>query len=193
MKVQEFRSQLNYDGARPNLFRCEMTFPILAGGAQSKFTFMARATQLPGDDVAPVSAFYQGRELKFAGNRSFQEWTVVCYNDEDFTLRSAFENWMSGMNSHAGNLRAPEFERGDGGYQQDAFVTQLGKRGEDLYRYKIVGAFPINVSPIELDWGSQNTIEEFAITFAYQWWENLDSTDTVGNFGALSPILPPIL
>ena len=26
-RVQEFRAQMNYDGARPNLFKCDLTFP----------------------------------------------------------------------------------------------------------------------------------------------------------------------
>jgi hypothetical protein len=34
--------------------------------------------------------------------------------------------------------------------------------------------FPLDLAPIDLDWGSNDTIEEFSVTFAYQYWE----TDT---------------
>jgi len=190
-RVQEFRAQMNYDGARPNLFQCELTFPQLAGGAQQQFTFMARAASLPGDTVNPIPMYYFGRELKFSGNRTFPEWTVTIINDEDFQVRNAFEDWMSGLNSHVGNLRNPAFIKGDGGYQQDGYVTQFGKTGDVIKRYKFVGLFPLDIGPIELDWGSNDTIEEYAVTFAYQWWES-DTTDTVGNTGALSPLLQPI-
>jgi hypothetical protein len=30
---------------------------------------------------------------------------VSVINDEDFVIRNAFERWMNGINSHAGNLR----------------------------------------------------------------------------------------
>jgi hypothetical protein len=197
-RVQEFRAQMNYDGARPNLFKCDLTFPTLTQGqaAQNKFTFMARAAQLPGSTVNQIPQFYFGRELKFAGNRSFPEWTVTIINDEDFKIRDAFERWMSGMNSHVGNLRNPAFIKGDGGYQQDGFVTQFGKDGSPIKKYKFVGLFPIDVSPIELDWGANDTIEEYAVTFAYQWWEwaggtNGSTTDAVGTNVPLSPLLPP--
>lgn len=190
-RVQEFRAQMNYDGARPNLFQCDLTFPTLAGGAQQQFTFMARAAQLPGDTVNQIPMYYFGRELKFSGNRSFPEWTVTIINDEDFQVRNAFEAWMSGMNEHVSNLRSPAFIKGDGGYQQDGFVTQYGKAGDVIKRYKFVGLFPIDIGPIELDWGANDQIEEYAVTLAYQWWES-DTTDTVGNTGPLSPILPPI-
>jgi hypothetical protein len=198
-RVQEFRAQMNFDGARPNLFKCELTFPTLTQGqaAQNKFTFMARAAQLPGSTVNQIPQFYFGRELKFAGNRSFPEWTVTIINDEDFKIRDAFERWMSGMNSHVGNLRNPAFIKGDGGYQQDGFVTQFGKDGTQLKKYKFVGLFPIDVSPIELDWGANDTIEEYAVTFAYQWWEwaggtNGSTTDAVGSNVPLSPLFTPI-
>lgn len=190
-RVQEFRAQMNYDGARPNLFQCDLTFPTLAGGAQQQFTFMARAAQLPGDTVNQIPMYYFGRELKFSGNRTFPEWTVTIINDEDFQVRNAFEAWMSGMNEHVSNLRDPAFIKGDGGYQQDGFVTQYGKAGDVIKRYKFVGLFPIDIGPIELDWGANDQIEEYAVTLAYQWWES-DTTDTVGNTGPLSPILPPI-
>lgn len=195
-RVQEFRAAMNFDGARPNLFQVELTFPLLAltGGAQSKLTFMARAAQLPGSTVNQVSQFYFGRELKFSGNRSFPEWTVTIINDEDFAIRDAFERWLSGLNSHVGNLRNPAFTQGDGGYQQDGFVTQFAKTGEPIKRYKFIGLFPVDLSPIEVDWSANDTIEEYAVTFAYQWWEwaggmNGPTTDVIGQ-NVASPILP---
>lgn len=190
-RVQDFRAQMNYDGARPNLFQCELTFPITAGGAQQQFTFMAKSAELPGDTVNQIPVYYFGRELKFSGNRTFPEWSVTVLNDEDFEIRRAFEAWMSGLNSHVGNLRTPQFIKGDGGYQQDGFVTQFGKRGDVIKRYKFVGLFPVDIGPIALDWGSNDQIEEWNVTFAYQWWES-DTTDTSGNLGDLSPLLQRI-
>jgi hypothetical protein len=36
--------------------------------------------------------------------------------------------------------------------------------------------FPVDVAPIDLDWGSNDSIEEYSVTFAYQYWTS-DSTD----------------
>ena len=193
-RVQEFRSQMQYDGARPNLFQCEMTFPFLSrveGDPQRKFTFMCRAAQLPGTSINSIPVMYFGRVLKFAGNRSFPEWTVTIINDEDFVIRKACERWVNGMNSHVGNLRDPQFTNGQGssslggagqiaslGYQQDGYVTQFAKTGDAIKAYKFVGMFPIDVSPIDVDWGSNDNIEEYAVTFAYQWWESDDDNPT---------------
>lgn len=181
--VQEFRSQMSRDGARPNLFNCELPFlGNLLPSAGVKFNFMCRAAQLPGSTVNQVPVNYFGRELKFAGNRTFTEWTVTIINDEDFVIRNSFELWMSRLNSHVSNLRNENYIS-PAAYQQDGLVTQFGKDDSILKVYKFIGMFPIDISPIELDWGANDTIEEYAVTFAYQWWES-DTTDSVATSGA---------
>ena len=192
--VQEFRAQMTMDGARPNLFNCELPFlGNLLGTAAVKYNFMCRTAQLPGSTVNQVPVNYFGRELKFAGNRTFTEWTVTIINDEDFVVRNAFELWMSRLNSNVSNLRSAN-SLSPAQYQQDGFVTQFGKTGDIIKAYKFVGMFPIDITPIELDWGANDTIEEYAVTFAYQWWES-DTTDSVSTSGAPSVaqnFTPPI-
>ena len=186
--VQEFRAQMTGDGARPNLFNCELPFlGNLLGTAAIKYNFMCRTAQLPGSTVNQVPINYFGRELKFAGNRTFAEWTVTIINDEDFVIRNAFELWMSRLNSHVSNLRSANYVS-PSQYQQDGIVTQFGKADEILKVYKFVGMFPIDITPIELDWGANDTIEEYAVTFAYQWWES-DTTDS--NLSNGSPGIQP--
>ena len=187
--VNAFRAQMTGDGARPNLFECSMVFPALAssggtlnpGGTSDnvsvaqKFTFMCRAAQLPGDTINQIPVNYFGRELKFPGNRTFPEWTVTIINDEDFIIKNAAEKWMSGINSHVGNLRSRRFENSVG-YSSNALISHYGKAGDTIKQYAFIGMFPIDISPIEMDWGANDTIEEFAITFAYQYWTS-DTTD----------------
>ena len=170
--VNQFRSQMVGDGARPNLFEVSMAFPSFSdpGNAQQKLTFMCKTAQLPGSTVGVVPVQYFGRELKFVGNRTFQDWTITVINDEDFAIRNAFERWMNGINGHASNVRNG-LAANSTGYTVDATVTQFGKQGDILKKYKFVGLFPTDVSPIDVDWGSNDTIEEFSVTLSYQWWE----------------------
>lgn len=180
----QFRSIFKYDGARPNIFECRMNFPPFAtsslNGARvgtdnlsvtEQFSFYCRAAQLPGSTVNPVPVYYFGREIKVAGNPTYPEWTVTIINDEDFKVRNAFELWMNGLNQHRRNLRDESAVQGIE-YQRDAYVIQYGKTGEPIRSYTFIGVFPIDISPIELDWGANDTIEEYAVTFAVQWWES---------------------
>jgi hypothetical protein len=176
--VTEFRANLVGDGARPNLFQVTMPFPTYAQDAVSSsqaLTFLCKSAQLPGTTLGTVPLFYFGRELKFAGNRNFADWTITIINDENFKVRKAFESWMNGINSHAANLRNGTAAT-PRGYSVDGNVNQYGKTGDVIKAYKFVGAFPVDLSPIDLDWGSNDAIEEFSVTLAYQWWESATTT-----------------
>ena len=188
--IQDFRSRLTRDGARPNLFEVTMNFPATvvtnAGAASQKLTFMCRSAQLPGSSIGSVVVPYFGREVKMAGNRVFADWTVTIINDEDFLIRNAFERWMGGINGHALNRRNSAFST-PSSYTSDAVVSQFGKTGSKIKNYQFVGMFPIDVSPIDLDWGANDTIEEYAVTFQYQYWLS-DTTDVRSSTTTRLPI-----
>ena len=172
--VTEFRANLIGDGARPNLFQVTMTFPTYTNDSVSSgqaLTFLCKTAQLPGSTVGTVPLYYFGRELKFAGNRNFADWTITIINDENFKVRKAFESWMNGINSHGTNVRNNNAATPTG-YSVDAKVDQYDKAGTIIKSYKFVGAFPVDLSPIDLDWGANDSIEEFTATLAYQWWES---------------------
>jgi hypothetical protein len=84
-------------------------------------------------------------------------------------VRNAFERWMNALNSHQTNLRNPVAGTPNG-YTADAVVNQYGKSGDIIKTYKFVGMFPVDVTQIDLDWGANDQIEEYAVSFAYQYW-----------------------
>ena len=55
-------------------------------------------------------------------------------------------------------------------YSADAIVTQYGKTGNILKQYNFVGMFPVDLAPIDLDWSTNDAIEEYSVTFSYQYW-----------------------
>jgi hypothetical protein len=190
--LDAFRASLQYDGARPNLFEVIMVPPTALADALpagQKMRFMARSAQLPGKTIGSVPVYYFGREIKVPGNAMFQEWTLTIMNDEDFAIRKVMERWHGAINSHQTNVRAGGFMNFNG-YSVNASVVQYSKGGTGqingavrgrasvaqdgatgLRKYNFVGMWPIDISPIDLDWGANDQIEEFVVTFAYQWWE----------------------
>jgi len=174
----EFRANLIGDGARPNLFQVSMTFPAFTADASDSsrsISFLAKSAQIPGSSMGTAPLFYFGREMKLPGNRNFADWTITVINDENFKVRKAFETWMNALNSHRTNIRAGAAATSTG-YSVDAKVEQFDKLGNVIKTYKFIGAFPVELSPIDLDWSSNDTIEEFSATLAYQWWES-DTTN----------------
>ena len=167
--IQEIRSQLVLGGARNSLFQVQIANPA-NGAGDIKVPFMVKAAQLPASNLGTIPVPYFGRQIKIAGDREFAPWTVTVINDEDFLVRNAMEQWMNSINSHAGNIR----EFGSASpllYKSNAQITQFSKTGVPVREYTFNGMFPIEVSAIEMSWEAQNTIEEFTVTFEYDFWE----------------------
>ena len=167
--VNEIRSQLTLGGARNTLFQVTIQNPA-NGVADIKVPFMARAAQIPSSDLGVIEVPYFGRKIKLAGDRTFGEWAVTIINDEDFLIRNAMEQWSNQINSLRGNLRtfgaaSPSL------YKANAQVTQFSKTGVPVRTYTFNGIFPQAISTIDLDWNSTDQIEEFVVSFQYDWWE----------------------
>lgn len=189
--LDAFKGRMIGGGARPNLFECELYFPsdALPSGSSAdelsdKTRFLVKAAQLPASNIASISVPFRGRNLKVAGDRTFDPWTVTVINDIDFTVRTAFERWMNLMNKHEDN--AGKVNPVD--YQQDVYVRQLGRSPLNgttptsaaqvpvLKQYKFYGVFPTNISEIAVSYDQSDTIEEFTVELQVQWWDALDPT-----------------
>jgi len=178
--VNAFRTTLTGDGARANLFDVQLPFPSyvqFGGGASQLATFQVKAAQLPGTTIGTAPLYYFGREVKLAGNRQYQDWTVQVINDENFTIRSAMEQWANGINGPVTNVRNTAAEVIDGGYGVDATVTQYGKDGSQIAQYQFIGIWPTDLSPVELEWGTNDSVEEFTVTFAVQYFLSSQAGD----------------
>ena len=194
--IDSFKSRLVQGGARPNLFEVEMDFPSGVGIfdeeiENTRHRMMIKGAQLPASNIAEVVVPFRGRQLKVAGDRRFDPWTITVINDGDFKLREAFERWSNfivKVSDGSGTINPSD-------YFADWIVNQLGRastdlnvRGENngatlpvLRRYQMHGCWPSQVSPVELSYDTADVIEEFQVTLQVQWWEAYDgnSSDSV--------------
>jgi hypothetical protein len=166
--VDDFKAKLKGGGARANLFKATVNFPGYAGGDVELTSFLCKAAQLPASVMAEIIVPFRGRELKIAGDRTFDTWDITVINDTDFNVRAAMERWMNGINAHSANVGLTN----PTDYQADLIVEQLDKDGSTLKTYNFRGAFPTNISPIDVSYEINNQIEEFVTTFQVQYWES---------------------
>jgi len=166
--VDDFKAKLRGGGARPNLFKATINFPAYAGGDVEVTSFLCEAAQLPGSTVTPIIVPFRGRQLKMAGDRTFDSWSPTIINDTDFVIRDSMERWMNGMNAHSANTGLTNIVD----YEADLLVEQLDKDGSIIKKYNFRGCFPTAVSPIDLSYASESEIERFTVEFQVQYWES---------------------
>ena len=175
--LSQFKSTLLGGGARPNLFEVELTtLPAGITWDPETFRYLCKAAALPASNIAQIDVPFRGRIFKVAGDRTFDVWQVTVINDEDFKLRTAFEEWMNQISKLDNNLGATD----PSAYITNATVFQLGrgsaKNSKDnagssnavLKEYEFVDIFPTAVSAIDLSYDSSDAIEEFTVDFQVQ-------------------------
>ena len=189
--LSQFKAKLAGGAARANLFEVSIpTFPSSVSGAWGPgddaengiFKFLCKSATLPASNVGSIDIPFRGRILKVAGDRTFDDWTVSVINDEDFKLRTAFEQWANVMSKldDATGVTNPS------SYMTDAYVQQLGRgatvnsdgnqggESSTLRTYKFYDIFPTTVGEIALSYDSSDEIEQFDVTFKVQYF-------TIGN------------
>lgn len=179
--LDTFRSQMADGGARPSLFDLQIEWPggIASGlnlGPTSRF--FVRATTIPAATIGTIQVPYQGRKLKYAGDRTYEDLTVTIMNDEAFRIRRALEAWSNeiaglGAQINSNLLGQPLLT---GGFTTDLTMRQYARAGFVAREYKIKGAWPVGIGTISLDWNTTDEIETYDVTFAYQWFETTPAT-----------------
>ena len=172
--INDFKAKLAGGGARANQFKVTMPFPGYAqvGGEIEDLAFLCTTAQIPAMNVGLVNVPFRGRQIKIAGDRTFADWSITVLNDTNFKLRNAFERWQNGINNMSDNegLTNPV------DYQVDAFVDHLDRNGNTVKSYTLRGVCPSVVAAIELTDDEQTAIEQFDVTFNYQFFESNTTT-----------------
>ena len=183
--VERFKSALTNGGARPNQFAVQMSFPTYVAGAQlavARAPFLISVAELPGQTVNPAIVQYRGREVKFVGDRIYAPFTMTVLNDAEMSIRTGLEQWMGGMEDYAGKFGRLQPSE----YQRDMQVFQLDRNGNALKSYSIVNAFPVDLSPVGLDFGANDQISSFTVTFQYQHFTvSNNPLGSIVNFGGI--------
>ena len=164
--LDSFRNKMQDGGARPSLFEMEINFPLASSGASTENArFLTKVSEIPGSTVGVITVPYFGRQLKVAGDRTFATLSVTVLNDESYTLRAKFEQWMDKIARHEVSIGSTRLDF----YQVDLALRQLKRSGGTSAVYNFISAFPTALGTIALDWSSE-AIEEYTVEFQYQYW-----------------------
>lgn len=153
-------------GVRPNLF--EVTFS--SGPAESdRLSILCKGAALPGSTVGMIEIpMVGGRRYKLAGDRTFAEWTTTVINDTDFKVRTALENYQK-------LFVTSDYSTTSVGGRQSAsrttvVVRQLNQDNSAVRSYRLENCFISDIATIDLSYDSTDTIEEFTVTWVYDYF-----------------------
>lgn len=121
----------------------------------------AKGTQLPSTDINIVEIPYKGRKVKIPGERTFAEWTVTIMETAEMGVRKRFEQWISAMDSE------DEIRRNTAALSTVDCILLKPDNATPSITYTLFGAFPTNVSTVDLSFDEQTAPLEYSVTFQY--------------------------
>lgn len=171
MGIDNFISNFK-GGARANRFRVTITWPGLVGTPAVRDEIVVSAAALPSSVLGVVIVPYLGRQIPIPGDRTFEDWTITILNDVTFSHRNALERWSNLILSHEGNIQ------GSASYRDlvtTIDVVQLDRDDKVIKSFKLLNAFPTNISQIDVGYDQNDTIETYSTTFSYTHWTSPNS------------------
>ena len=167
VNIHDFKQKFR-GGVRPNLFRVNVTHGVGLG----EIEFLAKGAQIPASQIGNIDVPFRGRQLKVPGDRTFADWTVTVLSAPTFGTRSAFERWSGEITAHAANVSRLNYTSLYG----QATVIQLGRSGDSIRSYHLHDIYPTEVGAIDLAMDTNDTVEEYTVTFAINNWSSSDAS-----------------
>lgn len=190
--ISDFKSNtMTQGGARPALYEITLSGPpgTIAAGFSDNETVLVKGTSIPSAAIAALPLNYAGRAYKLNGFRTFENWTTTVFNDESFSVYRKVLEWMRKLSGQLDGTRSSSYGdplSGTSYRESNATVKQLGTDGKVKQTYKFYNLWPTEVAAIPLDWSS-DAVEEFQVTWCYDYWTHGTGTSTVNVVSTETP------
>lgn len=164
-----FQTAINRDFARQNLFR---VLYINSGATNIVFDqddlVYVTSTSLPQRAITNVPVKFMGMQFNVPGTATYpgnDQWNVTFRMPQDLGIRQKLELWTRGTFDDATSTGAYEVKDLGG-----VGLALMGKGGQVLRNYNLVGAYCTNVGQYNLNSTTGGDIVELQATIAYQFW-----------------------
>ena len=153
--VNNFTSYFNKGIGQANYFE---TFWSGGGVSSEHLSKTCKTISIPG--ITLTDGVYDGR--KFAVGYDFDSFSATFYIDAEGKTAKEFQRWSNAIYNQ---------ETGKFGWKDDyTCTTEVKLYTKNLSTYntiKIQNVFPVNISPIEMSWDTENTLLEISVSFDF--------------------------
>lgn len=170
--LQEFRN--NFFGVRPNRFTIEAQWPdgVVSPDLSDLFIYV-KAADLPGSTIGTIPIAWQGRIVKFSGERVYTDWAIQVYdsNIPSKDLRTGFERWMEAMNGR--NTHNLNYNLTADWVIRYSDISPGSNENEASFNksVKLKNCFPVDIGAVALNYDLTDSFSEFSVQIAYDYWE----------------------
>ena len=159
--ISAFKAQFSKGFARPNLFRVAIS--KAKASEQPKYQMSCFQAQIPGYNIATTDKDIGKRSVAY--QKIFSDVILGFYVDEDLTELKFWQNWIN---------RIVRSDPSRHEYYDDYIgiieITQINRKGDDVATWTLHDAYPKQVDPIQLDYGTNDAVMTCNATITYRYY-----------------------
>ena len=145
--------------ARPNLFRVDMS--SVTTDKAAKYRMSCFQAQIPGISIATTDKDIGFRSVAY--QKLFSDFTLGFYVSSGLEEHQFWQSWIDYIvNAKTNHYRHPKQ------YYGTVTVTQISRTGGPSGQWTFHDAYPKQIDPIALDYGTNDAIMTMATTITYR-------------------------
>ena len=182
--IMEFKAQMK-GFMRPNKFNVQIS-KVLPSGAR-RFSLSCFQAQIPGNVIATTDKDVGFRSVAY--QTVYSDVILGFYADEKLRELKFWQDWINSIHHKKTN----QWEYYDN-YTGTVIITPINRHGKDVASWILWDAYPKQIDPIQLDYGTNDAVMTINATITYRhftavWYDLVNEKDVVVN-GA-EPIYTP--
>ncbi len=161
--LNDFKNHFKTGFVFPNLFKVIFSGNEVVNKYKEILSYACKSIQLPGITFNESKYFHEGYYNKFVSGADYDTFPmnfIVDGGGEDSKIINCFDDWGALI-----------YKDGKFGFKKDyecnLEVQILNKDGTSLYTSKLIGVYPVNITPFDLSSENKNRIMEYEINFNF--------------------------
>jgi len=157
--IMDFKSQFSKGFARPNLFRVNIS--TVKASEQFKYEMGCFQAQIPGHNIATTDKDTGKRSVAY--QKIYSDVILGFYVSADLTELKFWQAWID-------RIVRPDPNRHNyyNNYIGQIKITQVNRYGHDVATWTLHDAYPKQVDPIQLDYGTNDAVMTCNTTITYR-------------------------
>jgi hypothetical protein len=170
-RINDFREKFQ-GGTRQNRFSVYGAFPsfMTEGGPLQDERLLVKAAQFPPATLGIIPVPFRGRIAKVPGDRQYLEWQIIVLDDAQGSIYKRFQEWNILINDPAENTQDTNWTDTANGGLTDWAIQHFDLEGSPLKTAVLSNCWPVEVGAIDLSYDAIDTVVEFPVTIAYDYY-----------------------
>jgi len=157
--IMDFKAEMSKGFARPNLFSVEIS--KVKPGKQRLYQMSCFQAQIPGNNIATTDKDSGFRSIAY--QKIFSDVILGFYVDSNLAQLKYWQEWIDQIIDPITNHHSYYKD-----YISTIKITQENRSGDDVATWTLHDAYPKQVDPIQLDYGTNDAIMTCNTTITYR-------------------------